>query len=347
MTQGGNLSIGALTGPFNLNLNAGSGTLNLQGDIGQQNNTSATPTSAQLTGATINANGNIYVNTILAFNGNADVNASNIIALGGVAFNGATTLNNALTINTTNNQISFNGTLDGAQSLTMNAGSSGSINFNGAVGSQSPLAAIQIINANNVTSNVVMNVSSFTQNAGTGTTSFNGTGKQGAVSLITNNVAGTYNVITLALGVNSGNIQATVNGATGSTAANAVLLLKPIVVGTLFINGVNIGLPINNVVPSFTNFITGTNPIGAGLMSITASLGGPTVGGSGPLGSIGTAGSGGSNSGSTTLEDLFSTQGPSQDVTVSPPDDNISGNSKDKKADSKDKKADSKEQSVQ
>ncbi len=92
----------------------------------------------------------------------------------------ATTLNNSgtLTINTSGNNgtITLAGPVDGAashtQALTFNPGI-GNIVLTGAIGSSVPLGIITITNATNVTANGI-SAASLTQNAGLGTTTFNG-----------------------------------------------------------------------------------------------------------------------------------------------------------------------------
>lgn len=68
--------------------------------------------------------------------------------------------------------ITFNSTIDGPGSLSASAGG-GSINFAGNLGVATTMGAIAIPSANNVTMQIV-NASSITQTAGSGTTAFNG-----------------------------------------------------------------------------------------------------------------------------------------------------------------------------
>ena len=101
------------------------------------------------------------------------------------------------TITSNNANISFSSTLNGAQALTLAAGT-GSITFTGAVGGGTPLTSLTISNATNVTANAIT-ASSITQSAGTGTTTFNGlvntTGTSG-ISLTGTNFAINANVTT-------------------------------------------------------------------------------------------------------------------------------------------------------
>jgi filamentous hemagglutinin family protein len=116
-------SIGAVV------INAGSGAVTLAGAIGTS---WPPPTSLSVTGATITLGGNVLVNG------------------GPVVLNGATTLSGAVTIDTTgfNNaapaggNITIAGTIDGGFALGLNAGTSGAIALNGAIGAATPLASL-------------------------------------------------------------------------------------------------------------------------------------------------------------------------------------------------------------
>ncbi|MDJ0718132.1 MAG: CHAT domain-containing protein, partial [Prochloraceae cyanobacterium] len=75
------------------------------------------------------------------------------ITAGRQSYENTVVLNGSVSLNSNNNQIVFNGTVNGANNLNVNAGSS-SINFNGAIGDTSPLnnltASANTFNANNI-----------------------------------------------------------------------------------------------------------------------------------------------------------------------------------------------------
>jgi len=92
-----------------------------------------------------------------------------------IQFTGPTTLSSPTSLNShvlAGGNISFAGTLQGAQTLTLDAGS-GDIQFNGVVGTLAiPLNDIQIDSAHHVTASSAMFAATLTQLAGTGLTSF-------------------------------------------------------------------------------------------------------------------------------------------------------------------------------
>ncbi|MFM8818603.1 MAG: beta strand repeat-containing protein, partial [Phycisphaerales bacterium] len=67
-----------------------------------------------------------------------------------------------------------NGTSAGSQSLTVNGGTTGNIAFSSAVGASVRLGALTVTNAANVAFGQAVTATSFTQSAGTGTTTFSG-----------------------------------------------------------------------------------------------------------------------------------------------------------------------------
>jgi hypothetical protein len=85
--------------------------------------------------------------------------------------------------------MTLNGTLNGAQDLTLNVGA-GNIVMNGIVGAFAPLMNLRVANAGNVTfGNTVTTTGNLTQSAGTGTTTLNGATVGGNVTLTTGMIA--------------------------------------------------------------------------------------------------------------------------------------------------------------
>ena len=70
-----------------------------------------------------------------------------------MSFTGPVTLSTgAIGINTTSGaaagaNISFSSTIDGAQALTLNAGTSGTVTFSGVIGGTTPLTGLTVTNA--------------------------------------------------------------------------------------------------------------------------------------------------------------------------------------------------------
>ena len=146
------------TGSGIVTLNATGGTLSLAaaGDIVANGAVNLTATSG------INTAGDVTVNA----NG-APVN-----------FNSATVLTNAVAIDTTaggatGSLVRLFSTLDGLGGLTVTNGATGDVVFSGLVGNTTPLGALLINSANNVTGNGVR-AASLVQTTGQGTTTFNG-----------------------------------------------------------------------------------------------------------------------------------------------------------------------------
>lgn len=89
-----------------------------------------------------------------------------------IEFTGALTLGGDLTLNSvssTGASIQLDSTVDGANSLTLNAGT-GNLALSGAVGNAVRLSTFQISSAGNVTSSNIIKAASILQSAGTGTT---------------------------------------------------------------------------------------------------------------------------------------------------------------------------------
>ena len=161
-------------GGYALTLNAGSATVDLQGAVGG---------TTKLASLTVDG-GQIDIGNVVTIN-NIDISGTNINLYGSIygsndgniTFNGPVDLHIDVTVNSdadddpANGDITFISTVDGSQTLTLNAGT-GNIYFGGDVGSSDKLSAITVNNAHDVTVATTMWVGSFTQSAGTGTTDF-------------------------------------------------------------------------------------------------------------------------------------------------------------------------------
>jgi autotransporter-associated beta strand protein len=90
------------------------------------------------------------------------------VSLGTVTLSGA-----AVSLNSNSFATAFNGPVNGGQDLTLTAGT-GNIDFNAAVGSSTRLGALTIVSAARVTIDALLQATSITQLAGSGTTTFTG-----------------------------------------------------------------------------------------------------------------------------------------------------------------------------
>lgn len=210
------------TGPVSI---ANTGNIGITGPVATTGNFTVTPGNGNTitlgNGANINTGGVMTLAGSTAINAPVNINA-NQGAIFGVP-NGAGTFLNAGPINVTtlNGPITFNGPVNGAQNLFLNAGPLGNITFNGNVGNIAPPTLLQIVNANNVTSNGVMNVVQFIQLAGNGTTNFvGGLNASGGAYITTKIVDGIVNANPFVLNDSGGD---TINNTTsGDAAANSL-----------------------------------------------------------------------------------------------------------------------------
>ncbi|MEI6105491.1 MAG: hypothetical protein WCR49_00640 [Opitutae bacterium] len=159
--------------------------------------------SITLTGTTYNQN-QLTLNAGAATNaiqvaGGAAAALTTITTSGDtVTMTGAVDLNaRNLTVDSTNAagtptgaNISFDNTINGAGTLMLKGGTTGNITFTGAVGGTTRLSNLIISNSNDFLASSTLSIGTLTQNAGSGTTTFNGsvdTNVVGGVALTGNN----------------------------------------------------------------------------------------------------------------------------------------------------------------
>jgi len=197
-------------GNFDLTLTAGTGDILFSGNVGN-----ATPlASLTATGATIGLQ-NVTTTGEQNYTGTTTLNSAYITAGGTWSVTGDTVLADNTTVDTTNGgavpagaDILFNGALDATTAFTetlgLTAGRTGDVLFAGLVGNTTPLGAITVSSAENVTANGVRS-SSFVQNAGDGTTTLNlGNFTAGTDGAIATNAAAGVNIINESITVNAG-----------------------------------------------------------------------------------------------------------------------------------------------
>ncbi|MCY2995933.1 MAG: dockerin type I domain-containing protein [Planctomycetota bacterium] len=207
----------------------------------------------------------------------------------------ATTLTGPVAIATAGGNIAFNSTLNGAPTLGLTAGA-GNIDFDGIVGGITPLGAVSIVSAANVTADLAFSTASFSQSAGSGTTTLTGlltttavagvsltgknlvvtggitTGGTGPVTIIesgTVSIAGTGDInadgtvsITGAGGISTAGDVTTTND--NVTFVSATTLTGPVAITTA---GGNI---------AFNSTLNGTTAV-TGTLSLTAGTGDVTI----------------------------------------------------------------------
>ncbi|MFN5537036.1 MAG: beta strand repeat-containing protein, partial [Planctomyces sp.] len=120
----------------------------------------------------------------------------------------------AVSLNSNNSPITLTGTVNGAQDLTLTAGT-GNIDFDAAVGSGTRLGALSIVSAASVTFDEQLHAASVTQQAGTGTTTF--------VGAVSTNAAPGLAITTTGLLLNSGLTTTNGGNLTASLSGNAVI----------------------------------------------------------------------------------------------------------------------------
>jgi hypothetical protein len=212
-TNGGGTPAGAtitfsstLNGVEPLTLTAGTGgAIALQGAVG-----GTTPvTSVTASGTTITLQ-SVTTSGAQSYTGATTLNGNLTTSGGAILVSGAGTLaTGAITVDTTNGggtpagaTITFSSTLNGAEPLTLTAGT-GDITWTGAVGGTTPLGAITINSARNLTESAGLTAASVSQAAGTGTTTLNGavnTTAAGGVSIVTNAIAVNSEIMTTGTG---------------------------------------------------------------------------------------------------------------------------------------------------
>lgn len=168
---------------------------------------------------------------------NADITATQ-----GITFNSPINLSSSAVLTTNNSDINFNGTINGNQNLTLDAGSLGSIYFNAEVGNLTRLGKLTIVNAYDVTNNSTIQLDSFLQQAGTHVTSLGAHSLDvtGSSSITTYNVMGTINTGSLNLNTAYANLHGSIAGLTGQAGANKIVLLNNIGPGTHYFDDINL-----------------------------------------------------------------------------------------------------------
>lgn len=156
--------------------------------------------------------------------GAGGVEAGGDITASSIQFNGAVTLTDSISLNTSgiNGDIALNNTVDGGGNLTLNAGS-GNITFMGAAGSSFRLGNLTVESAGDVQAGSIR-AAGITQNAGTGTTTVSGAlDTDGAAGI--NLTGATFSLSGLVSAAGAVNIEATNNiTASNITASGGIAL---------------------------------------------------------------------------------------------------------------------------
>ncbi|WP_310568480.1 filamentous hemagglutinin N-terminal domain-containing protein, partial [Hydrogenophaga sp.] len=153
--------------------------------------------------------------SVLSISGQTTIHTAVVTTAGAQTYTGAVIVGNDTTLTTTNSDVVFGATVDSegaeANDLTVAAGT-GNLTVSGAVGGTAALGAVNVVSANDVTLAAV-DAASFTQQAGSGTTTLGG-----AVNL-SGNLAFTGNNLTVNAAANVGDTATITNAGTFATAA--------------------------------------------------------------------------------------------------------------------------------
>ncbi len=297
LTLGGNLNTNAVQGiVFNVT------NLVRNGSITATNGGPLNTTfSGTITGTSLSP---IQVGSLHTTNTGSNVlnfQGSVITDTGGITYDTPLNLVGTSTFNTSavNANIVFNYPINGAQSLTVNAGS-GNITFAGVLGGTSRLGDLTISNVNNLNT-LSITAATITQTTGSGTSTFNGninTNGAGGIhmtgvnfvrngtltttnggSVVINN-SGSFQVSAAATTNVSGSYSQTGSGAAstgGSITATGILFAGPLTLNA------NTAMTSNNGNISFTTIDATTSGVeiltltaGTGTISVSGSIGGVT-----------------------------------------------------------------------
>ena len=169
------------------------------------------------------------------------INGGNVTTTGLQSYNDAVTLGANTALNTTNSNIGFNNTLNGAYNLGIATGS-GNVSFGGNVGQTSRLGNVSVTSANVISASGNFNATNIFQNCGTLniTTPFNLTNE-----LRVNHSAATANI------QSAGSLTATANLVTGN------LVSANLIAGVVNINGGIANMTTGSRVSGLTTLMTG------------------------------------------------------------------------------------------
>lgn len=237
-SNGNDITLGSIVLAGDSSLDAQTGNITVGGITG--------PYSFTLLGNTIIENNDINIGGAISFYGNSIFGNLSINAAGGATFGNSltntVTLNGPLFVGTSSGPIIFNAIVNGANTLTLNAGPSADILFNSALGDVTPLTGLNIQNVRNLTSLANLFVGTYLQNAGSGITNFadGGLTTSGPASVTANRLIGNLNVKSLTINLRTGNMFGTINGLSGIAAIKAMVVLNAIIPGTIFFDGIDI-----------------------------------------------------------------------------------------------------------
>ena len=167
---GGDVTLGGTNATITLTANDTNSTVTFNNKVMGNNN------SLSITGDVVFGNDEddtvIGVNE-LAVSGTSTINTTTITTTGAQTYDKDVILGANTTLTTTNSDIKFDSKLDGSHTLSLTTGS-GDITFGNTVGEKNPLGSLTITSAEDVSFTGNISAASFTQIAGTGTTTFEG-----------------------------------------------------------------------------------------------------------------------------------------------------------------------------
>jgi filamentous hemagglutinin family protein len=150
ISNGGDIFINQpLNGGFGMILDAGAGDVYINAALGN-----VTPlTTMQIIGSVINLNAPITTTADQDYNGKVNLNTALTLTLGNITYHDAVLLTGDTTLDTAggNGTITFDGAVDGGHALTLRAGPTGSVLFNGTAGAQQRLGDLAVQSAHDIT----------------------------------------------------------------------------------------------------------------------------------------------------------------------------------------------------
>ncbi|MFI4984080.1 MAG: hypothetical protein ACHP6I_02650, partial [Rickettsiales bacterium] len=247
----GNVNLGG-------NLTTNNGSISFTSPLTLTGNAQLSAGTAAITLANVNAGA---YNLTFAGSGGLNLGGNLVSTTGALNFARNIALLNNISITSTSADMSFAG-ITNNKNLTLDT--TGNINFNGDVNG---LAALDITNAHNVVATAPVNVTSFTESAGTGTTSFSDLSATGDISIDPVTISGTYSGVNGNLNSHLGTIDATVSFDTlaiegAGATLHAGYIGAPGATTQAMANLISVnGVSNPNIIPS-ANFTFGSYDIG-------------------------------------------------------------------------------------
>jgi len=277
-TGGHIILAGTINGAFGLNVQAGTaGVVDVLGSSTPTNASiggSAKLTSVTVSGGTVNLQPDILTSGNQSFTGTSSINLHSggfFSTSGAISFSGPTVVSNIITVSTKSAGIAFNGTVDNVSSGGPGGlnimDPTGTVTFNGNVGSTTPLASLKVNSAAQVTVNHGL--------AATGNITFisDETDLLGGVHSVSSPGAITFQTYSQVHGIHVGGAS-NVAGALTLTATDIAALADGFQSITIARGGSTGGLTVDAAGATFTDPVTMLQSLRSGTVTVS----GPLVG---------------------------------------------------------------------